>query len=292
MRQFKSPYSDVNDRKFNTWCKWTKRLDTYGLGCEHDCKYCYAKSLLSFRNLWGKKPAVANLSDISKSIKELKTYDIIRLGKMTDCFQPIELKKRVTYNTILWLNKYKINYLIVTKSHHVMRDEYLKIYDPNLAHFQVTITSTDDMIALDYEKCSVISKRIKAIEKLQSLGFDVSVRLSPLIEKNIDFEILNLIRCDKILVEFLKVNHWIKKWFNIDYSKYTLKYGGYSHLELDEKIRILKYITGYDQISVGEYVLSHHEYFSEYVNHNPNDCCNLQLVHKPIITNNNQLSII
>jgi len=276
--KFGSPYTTTDHRKFNTWCKWTKRLDTYGRGCEHDCNYCYAKSLLSFRNLWdNKNPAIADGCDVSKAVKSLQKYDVVRLGKMTDCFQPIELKERATYNAILWLNKYKINYLIVTKSHHVIRDEYLEIYDLDLAHFQITITSTDDIVALDYEKCSVISKRIEAIEKLQRLGYDVSVRLSPLIEKNIDFEILNVIRCDKILVEFLKVNHWIKKWFDIDYSKYTLKYGGYNNLELDDKIRILRKVTGFKEVTVGEYVLQHHEYFSEQVNHNPYDCCNLTI---------------
>lgn len=30
-------------------CHYPTRLDTYGCGCSHDCKYCYAKSLLDFR---------------------------------------------------------------------------------------------------------------------------------------------------------------------------------------------------------------------------------------------------
>ena len=30
-------------------CLYNNRLDTYGQGCSHDCKYCYAKSLLQFR---------------------------------------------------------------------------------------------------------------------------------------------------------------------------------------------------------------------------------------------------
>lgn len=291
MTEFKSPYSTIENRKFNTWCNYTQRLDPYGCGCQHDCSYCYSKSLLSFRGLWNSKnPSVADLRKIGLRIKMLSKHEVIKLGGMTDCFQPLELDKRITYKTIKLLNYHKINYLIVTKSHFVARPEYLEIYDPDLAHFQITITSTNDMVALDYEKCSVISKRIAAIEKLQSLGFDVSIRLSPLIENNIDFEILNLIECDKILVEFLKANYWVRKWFNIDYSKYTLKYGGYSNLELDEKIRIIKRITGFNQVTVGEYVLSHHEYFSNFFNHNPNDCCNLNLKLK-VIPNYSQLNL-
>ena len=141
---------------------------------------------------------------------------------MTDCFQPVELTNRITYKIIKYLNKRKIGYLIVTKSAIVANDEYLKIYDKELAHFQVTVTTTNDSKSLEYEKATVPSKRIEAIEKLYKNGFDVQVRLSPFIYEYIDFEILNNIKCNKILVEFLRVNHWIKQWFDIDYSNYTV----------------------------------------------------------------------
>ena len=96
----------------------------------------------------------------------------------------------------------EFGYLIVTKSNLIADDEYVKILDKNLAHIQITITTTNDKFSLEYEKAAVPSKRIEAIEKLQRLGFDVQVRLSPFIEEFIDFNILNNIKCDKILVEF------------------------------------------------------------------------------------------
>ena len=271
--EFKSFYHSIENRKFNTWCKYTKRLDTYGCGCQHDCNYCYAKSLLSFRGLWNaKEPAVANLAKIRSRINLLDRKEVIKLGGMTDCFQPMELKHRITYSTIKMLNAHRISYLIVTKSGMVSNDEYIDIYNKDLAHFQITITTTN---TVKYESASPPTERINAIEKLASLGFDVSVRLSPFIDQNIDYGTLNSIKCDKILIEFLKVNHWIKKWFNIDYSNYSLKYGGYEHLQLDRKIELVNNITGFNQVSVGEYVSDHHEYFKENVNHNKNDCCNL-----------------
>ena len=279
MKEFNSFYKEINNRKFNTWCKYTKRLDTYGCGCQHDCKYCYAKSLLNFRNLWdNNNPRVANINKIENKIKKLEKGTVVKLGGMTDCFQPLELKYKITYQTIQLLNKYKIQYLIVTKSHIVANEEYLKIYDNNLAHFQITLTCLDDELykKLDYEKASLPSQRIKAIEKLQKLGFDVSIRLSPFIEEYVDIEKLNKIKCDKILIEFLKVNSWIKKWFDIDYSKYNLKYGGYEHLQLDDKIRLANKITNFKEKSVGEYVKEHYEYFKNNYNFNKNDCCNLR----------------
>jgi len=260
------------------WCKYTTRLDSYHCGCQHDCSYCYAKSLLSFRNFWNsKQPKIAAIQDIAGTIKTLDRNTVVRLGGMTDCFQPLELKNEVTYKTILWLNRYKIHYLIVTKSDLVTNEKYLKIYDKNLAHFQISISGTDDKKCWEYEKAPAISKRIKSLETLYKLGFDVSVRLSPFIFQYVDFDILNSIRCNKILIEFLKVSHWIKKWFDIDYTDYSLKYGGYQHLNLDHKIELVSKVTGFNQVSVGEYVQPHYEYFRENVNFNKQDCCNLTL---------------
>jgi DNA repair photolyase len=173
------------------------------------------------------------------------------------------------------LNRFKIQHLVVTKGAIVANDEYLSIYDSNLAHFQISITNTDD--SLKTEKASLPSERIKAVERLYDLGFDVSVRLSPFIESQIDVNIVNSIKCNKILIEFLKVNHFIKKSFDIDYSEYSLKYGGHENLQLSKKIELVNKITGFEQISVGEYVVEHHEYFSSHVNYNPEDCCNLRL---------------
>lgn len=277
MAEFKSFYKEVDSRKFNTWCKWTKRLDTYGCGCAHDCLYCYSKSLLNFRGLWNShSPAVADIRKIENRIKKIPAGSVVRLGGMTDCFQPIELKERVTYETIKLLNKYGIEYLIVTKSHIVATDEYMQILDKDLAHIQITVTTTDDDLCAKYEKASPPSERIKAIEKLQANGFDVAVRLSPFIPEFVWIDEINSIKCDKILIEFLKVNTWVKKWLDIDYSQYTLKYGGYNHLPLETKISLVNLITGFKEVSVGEYVKEHYEYFCDNVNYNKEDCCNLR----------------
>ena len=51
MKNFKSVGKIVEGNEGDK-CNYPQRLDTYGCGCQHDCKYCYAKSLLNFRNLW------------------------------------------------------------------------------------------------------------------------------------------------------------------------------------------------------------------------------------------------
>ena len=231
MKEFKSFYKEVGGNE-GSKCHYNIRLDTYGCGCQHDCKYCYAKSLLNFRNLWNPlDPAVADIKKIRKKISKLpKDVPAIRLGGMTDCFQPLERTVKVTYETIKALNDAGLEYLIVTKSDMIAEDDYMKILNKDLAHIQITVTTTDDELSKTYEKAVVPSRRIKRIEKLQRNGFDVTLRLSPFIPNYIDFEKLNSIKCDKILIEFLRVNSWIKKWFDIDYSEYTVKQSGYNHL--------------------------------------------------------------
>lgn len=268
MKEFKSFYKEVGGNEGGK-CQYNKRLDTYGCGCQHDCSYCYAKSLLDFRGLWDEKaPSVADLDRIERKILKLKEGDTVRLGGMTDCFQPMERDYRITAGTIRLLNQKGVHYLIVTKSDMVA--EYMHILDKRLAHIQISTTW------VPCEKAVSTERRIKAIETLNAAGYDTAVRLSPFIPQFVDFERLNGIQCSKIIVEFLRVNHWIKKWLPLDYSDYTVKQSGYQHLPLEKKIEYLSKVTGFDEVSVCEDVSEHYEYWKECVNFNKEDCCNLR----------------
>ena len=268
MKEFKSFYKTVTAAE-GSRCKYNTRLDTYGCGCSHDCSYCYAKSLLDFRGLWNAdEPSVADLKKIERKLDKVPAGTVLRLGGMTDCFQPLEKQKQITKATIMLLNKYGIGYLIVTKSDLIC--EYMNILDKQLAHIQVSTTW------IPAEKAVSTARRIKAIEKLYDAGFDVAVRLSPFVPQFVDFERLNSIRCNKIIVEFLRVNHWIKQWLPLDYSEYTVKQSGYQHLPLEKKIEYLSKVTGFDEVSVCEDVTEHYEYWKEAVNFNKEDCCNLR----------------
>lgn len=205
---------------------------------------------------------------IERKIARLEPGTIVRLGGMTDCFQPLERRERITKGTIELLNKYGIGYLIVTKSDLIC--EYMNILDRQLAHIQISVTFAP------CEKAVSTERRIKAVETLHEAGFDVAIRLSPFVPQFVDFERLNSIKCNKIIVEFLRVNHWIKKWLPLDYSEYTVKQSGYQHLPLSRKIEYLSKVTGFDEVSVCEDVTEHFEYWREAVNFNKDDCCNLR----------------
>lgn len=280
MDEFKSFYKTVSGGEGQK-CHYPTRLDTYGCGFQHDCSYCYAKSLLDFRKLWNpKEPKVADIEKIKRTIaKKIPKGSIVRLGGMTDCFQPLEKTIKNTYHTIEALNSNSIGYLIVTKSSLIADDEYISLMDKNLAHIQITVTTLDDdlYLAKGYEKASLPSDRIKAILKLQDEGFDVAIRLSPLIESYMDFEKLNSLGVNKAIVEFLRINSWITKWFDVDPEAYTISEGGYKHLPLDEKLRIIDKIH-IPSISVCEDVQAHYLYWMLNFNPNPKDCCNLRTV--------------
>lgn len=274
--EFKSFYKK-GDRKVNTWCRWNDRLDPYGCGCAHDCSYCYAKSLLEFRGLWNpQEPARASAMEVRKAIRKTPRDKVLRIGGMTDPFQPAELKYHITYSMLRQLNVYRRPYLIVTKSDLVADDRYIAVLDPALAHIQVTITTTDDALCRTYEHAPAPSRRIAAVEKLQALGYDVQVRLSPFIPEYVDLDAINAIKCDKILIEFLKVSPWIKKWFDIDYTPYVVSQSGYLHRTLNDKKNLISKITGFKEVSVCEDETVAYDYWKNHFNPNPDDCCNLR----------------
>lgn len=266
-------------------CHYPTRLDTYGCGCQHNCGYCYARALLAFRGMWNpQSPSKAPFREIVKVVRKLRRGSVIRLGGMTDCFQPMEASAKNTLRTIELLNRRGIHYLIVTKNDIVVRPEYLAVMDKALAHIQVSITSTDAATSKILEPgAPVPQSRIAAVETLQAEGFDVSVRLSPFIPEIVNLETIRAIHCDKILVEFLRVNTWIEKWVRgtglpIDLKPYTEYHSGYKHLPLAmKKDFISKIADAFPQVSVCEDVPAHWTFWKDNFNANPDDCCNLKL---------------
>lgn len=283
--EFKSFFKRVAGNEGDR-CLYPTRLDTYGCGCQHNCGYCYARSLLDFRKLWNPaQPSIANINKIRHAIRtKLKPGEVVRLGGMTDCFQPLERENRITLQTVKSLNEMGIGYLIVTKSSLVAEPEYLEAMDRGLAHIQVSVTVTDERMCRRVEPgADSPASRIWAVEKLQSEGFDVSVRLSPFIPELVDLRVINAVKCDKILVEFLRVNSWIRKWLanldaGVDLSVYCENHAGYDHMPLAGKRALLSKITGFGEVSVCEDVPGHQAYWRDHVNANPDDCCNLRVL--------------
>lgn len=282
MPKQKINFWSIYNKSVEWLCLYNDRLDTYWQWCSHDCKYCYAKSLLQFRWMWHPdNPKPANVKEIYKIVATQCSKTIpTRLWGMTDCFQPVERIHKVTYHTLQAFNKMRKPYLIITKSNMIADEEYLKVLDKDLAHIQITITTTDDKLALRYEWATPPSERIKAIEKLQELWYDVAIRLSPYVPWLAKPSEFNKIKCDKILIEFLRVNWFIKKRFAefIDDRDYSLNYHWYSHLTFERKKQLIKDFKQ-KEITVCDFDPDHLDYWKKEFNPNPNDCCNLRWIY-------------
>ena len=276
--EFKSFYKTVGGGEGDK-CHYPTRLDPYGKGCYYNCKYCYAKKLLNFRKLWHPTDvAVADINKIKKTVSRIESGSVVRLGGMTDCFQPIEQEMRNTYETIKSLNEKGIHYLIVTKSDLVSTDEYLEVLDKRLAHIQVSIPTDNDLVLEDTDNAPGFTERKKAVEKLQSKGYDVSIRLSPFLYETANYNRINSIKCDKCLVEFLRITPQMKEPLKdyVTFKNYTVKEGGYRHLPLKTKLRVLNRLD-FKELTVCDDVQAHYDYFNMSFNHNRDDCCNLRL---------------
>ena len=115
MEEFKSFYKTVEGGE-GDHCHYPTRLDVYGCGCYHNCNYCYARALLDFRGLWhADSPAVADLLKVKAVLDTIKPGTVIRLGGMTDCFQPAEVETEAAYQTLQMMMRRGIHALIVPK---------------------------------------------------------------------------------------------------------------------------------------------------------------------------------
>ena len=284
-QRFEHFFNDVQGNEGDI-CKYPVRLDTYGCGCQHNCGYCYARSLLAFRGLWNPQlPATADIKKIYRIIAKLRPGSVVRLGGMTDCFQPLEKGRKLTLRTIQMLNARRVHYLIVTKSGLVATDTYLEAMDKTLAHIQVSITTTDADLSKRIEPgAPVPEERFTAAERLQEEGFDVALRLSPYIPEFIDMgkldvDRINAVKCDKMLIEFLRVSHWIERWLSplVDLSAYSLSFHGYKHLPFKRKREAVKPFEGHHEITVCDWEERYLDFWKKEYNPNPDDCCNLKM---------------
>lgn len=279
MNSYKSFFKTVTGGEGDK-CYYPTRLDTYGRGCYYNCKYCYSKQLLNFRKLWHpNNVGIAPIKEIDKVIRtKLYKGDVVRLGGMTDCFQPVELYEQNTAKTIKLLNRRGVHYLIVTKSNLISRKDYMKLMDKELAHIQISIPSTSNNVLSSTDNAPDFETRKNTIETLYANDFDVSLRLSPFLYETCDYDLINDINVDKCLVEFLRIKpslfNILQDYINID--DYVIKEGGYRHLSLDKKLDALNNLD-FKELTVCDDVQEHYDYFQENVNHNPNDCCNLNL---------------
>ncbi|MDI6916696.1 MAG: radical SAM protein [Thermoplasmatales archaeon] len=158
-------------------------------GCEHNCVYCYAPSVLNEKRKWG------SFVDIKRNLpnvlaKELKKKGRVGIGTVTDAYQPAERKYEITRRCCEILLKHDFPLCIQTKSALVLRDiDIIKNFSDKEVGF--TVTTIDDEARKKYEPySSSVEERLNALRILGENNIHTWVFIGPVMpyitEKNID----------------------------------------------------------------------------------------------------------
>ena len=190
-------YNDSPDIGFNA------SINPYR-GCEHGCIYCYARPTheylgfsagLDFESKIMVKDNAPEL--LRKELSSTKWKpQVIAMSGVTDCYQPVERKLKLTRRCLEVLAEFRNPVGIVTKSHLVTRDIDLlgELASHRAAVVFVSLTTLDASLAAKLEpRASLPHHRLAAIEALSKAGIPVGVMTAPIIPALNDHEIPNLI---------------------------------------------------------------------------------------------------
>lgn len=151
-------------------------------GCEHSCAYCYVPNVLRIkRDEWG------NFVDVKTNIpvvlaKELKTKKrgIVGLSTVTDPYQPIEEKYKLTRYCLEQLLRYDFPVHIQTKSDLVIRDiDLISKFKEIEVMFSIGTINDSERKILE-PNASTIKNRLNAMKKLSDKGIKTSVFFGPI----------------------------------------------------------------------------------------------------------------
>ena len=169
-------------------------------GCEHGCVYCYARptheylgfsSGLDFETRIMVKDNAAQLLRAELSSPKWQPQTIVMSG-VTDCYQPVERKLKLTRACLEVLTEFRNPVAIITKNALVTRDLDLlaELARHQAATVSLSITTLDPEVRGVMEpRTSPAAARLAAIHQLAAAGIPVSVLVSPVIPGLTDHEI-------------------------------------------------------------------------------------------------------
>lgn len=154
-------------------------------GCNHGCIYCDSRSdcygIKDFGDIAIKKNA---LFIIEKELKSKRKTGIVGTGAMSDPYNPLENKYRLTRGALELINSNGFGINITTKSDIIKRDidifKKINIHSP--VCIGITITAAKDSLSSKIEPYAPItSKRFDAIEKLSKNGIYTGILMMPIL---------------------------------------------------------------------------------------------------------------
>ncbi len=192
------------------------------LGCEHGCVYCYASFMQRYYHqseTWGEFVDVkVNFADRLRSQMKRKRSGLVYLSSVTDPYQPLEKKYKLTRDCLKILAECGSPVSIQTKSDLVLRDiDIIKgITDCEVGF---TITTLDENIRKKFEpQASTISLRLKALSTLRKNKIPTFVFFGPVLPYFSDnkkavytlLKKLSELGVNKILID--KMNYKGRNW--------------------------------------------------------------------------------
>ncbi len=154
-------------------------------GCSHGCVYCDSRSdcyrIENFDRVSVKADA---LRVVERDLKAKRKKGIVITGSMSDPYNPLESRLRLTRGALELLLRHGFGVAIDTKSDLVTRDIDLirAISQRTAACVSLTITTFDDTLCRTIEKnVCPSSERLRALETLAKAGIDCGVLLMPIL---------------------------------------------------------------------------------------------------------------
>jgi len=169
-------------------------------GCEHGCIYCYARPTHEYLGL------SAGLDFESRILVKDGAPELLRsalasprwtprpiaIGGVTDPYQPVERRLRLTRRCLEVLTEFRNPVAIVTKGSLITRDVDLlaALARVDAVSVHVSITTLDDDLRRAMEpRAASPKRRLETIERLARAGIPVGVMVAPVVPGLTDFEI-------------------------------------------------------------------------------------------------------
>jgi DNA repair photolyase len=173
-------------------------------GCEHGCIYCFARPTheylgmsagLDFESRIVVKHDAPRLLEAELSSPKWKPQ-ILMMSGVTDCYQPVERKLRLTRQCLEVLAKFRNPVGILTKNRLVTRDIDLlsQLNEHRCAAVNLSVTSLDaDLQRILEPRTSAPQARLEAVAQLRAAKIPVGVMVAPVIPGINDHEIPKIV---------------------------------------------------------------------------------------------------
>jgi DNA repair photolyase len=174
-------------------------------GCEHGCIYCYARPFheyLGFSAGVDFETRILVKEDAPQLLRQelmRKSYEpvTIAMSGVTDCYQPVERRLRLTRQCLEVLAEFRNPVSIITKNYLVTRDidvlQELAVHDAAAVNLSITTLKPEVQRVME-PRTSTPARRLAAVEQLAAAGIPVGIMVAPVVPGITDEEIGNILQ--------------------------------------------------------------------------------------------------